>query len=70
MIKIDKGIDLPVSKRRFPFDVMEVGDSFMEEGITSNCIHSHIRYAHKVLPGTKFEARRLGYQHYRVWRVK
>lgn len=70
MAAIEKNIPIPEKfsvNRKYPFDEMEIGDSFV-------CENAHgITYAYTQgrRLGKKFVARRLeaGSKHWRIWRV-
>lgn len=66
-LRIDKGIPLP---KRYPFDQMEVGDSFaVPEGISRTRVSiAAMRYGrdHKM----KFTVRQMPDRSLRCWRVK
>lgn len=72
MIKIDKGIPLtdgPPKGRnmKYPWDVMEIGDSFLSEMKTAAAVTSAVSRAGHVYK-RKFTARKDG-NGFRVWRV-
>lgn len=67
-IKIDKNISLPISK--YPFDDMQVGDSFEAESTTH---HMHSRFQawrRKTKSDFKFTIRQITPSRVRVWRIK
>lgn len=68
--KIDKGVPIPPRTRttKYPFGLMEVGDSFeVPSGdrakIISACFHYNKRKE------GRFTVRKVGKDQYRVWRV-
>lgn len=70
---IEKGIPVP-KKRKYPFDKMEVGDSFLikHDGTTNfrTAIGGHITAHVRRNPGTKFTSRNTDDGDVRVWRLK
>ena len=66
-IKIDKNIPLPETRNRYPFDKLEVGNSFFVEGKT-NINGSRYHYVRKN-HGKKFTTKREN-GGLRVWRIK
>lgn len=62
-IKIDKGIPIPVGKGRYPFQQMEIGDSFLTDSSSRQNIHNCARVA-RVQIKTRATTDGL-----RVWRV-
>lgn len=71
MIEINKGLPVPPDtrgmKRKYPFDKMEVGDSFFVPDKTSDCMSQCIAYAKKRL-GFSFTRRTVD-GGVRVWRI-
>ena len=65
-IKIEKGIPIPPFGRRaiYPWEAMEVGDSFLASKYTNTTIAGRV-YAPK-----RFSYRKQPDGSYRVWRVK
>lgn len=71
MLKVEKGITVPRVRRytKYPFDKMEVGDSFYCDGATRNSIASSAsRYARNKGQGKKFTIRKEG-NGCRCWRI-
>ena len=70
-IKIEKGIPMPAPyvRKRFPFDDMEVGDSFFVPDATPRSIAGSVSQARKRLPGRMFNCRRVD-GGTRVWRLQ
>ena len=69
MIKINKGIPIPNSKvrRAYPYEVMDIGDSFYVEGASLPVVcNSNWRYGKKL--GMKFIASK-DERGVRVWRT-
>lgn len=73
--KVEKGIPLPPKRCRhagvskYPWEKMEVGDSFCVVGTTRNKIGAVITYREKKHPGEEYSFRSLD-NGVRVWRVK
>jgi hypothetical protein len=71
MIAIDKNVPLPPPKRgpeaTFPWQSMEVGDSFLVEGRSQSSVASHGSLAGQRY-GRKFTTRKEG-DGVRVWRI-
>lgn len=72
--KIEKNIQIPLKRtRKYPFDEMEVGDSFMIEGYTPKKIVSITSSANSFCKthrnGWKFTVRKIEGD-IRIWRVK
>lgn len=77
-IKFGSGLPVPESKRgrifRFPFDRLEVGESFVILGMKYNCLSPYRKYAELRL-GRKFVTRLIRGEKNKpigtgVWRVK
>ena len=73
-IKIEDGIPLPDDvnahgrPEQFPFSILEIGQSFWIEGLTSRRL-SHVQYARKKYPDRSFITRTVE-GGVRVWRTK
>ena len=73
-IKIEDGIPPPVKvnanerHERFPFSILEIGQSFLVEGLTSRQLF-HVQYARKKYPDRSFITRTVK-GGVRVWRTK
>lgn len=67
MIKIEKGIPLPVKPNRYPWDDMEVGDSFFIAGKNTSEIGGHVSNARRRL-GFDFTSRTVD-GGTRIWRI-
>ena len=65
-INIDKDTPFPEPKKRYPFDEMEVGDSFFAKRTTQQLLSSAARHQKD---GRKFTARAEN-DGARIWRVK
>jgi len=66
-VELDKGVPLPVARKKYPYAVMEVGDSFfVAEGGIQNVCNQNYRMGKKL--GMSFIARKEG-DGVRVWRV-
>ena len=70
MIEITKKVPLPEvrSKNVYPYDEMEVEDSFYVEGVSSQNI-CNCNYKRNKLGDKKFTVRKEG-NGFRVWRIK
>lgn len=71
-VKIDKDVPLPSRSgfhSKYPWEEMEVGDSFMMEGKTNTSAHGHCYQWNKKLAPKKFVARKIE-GGCRVWRIK
>lgn len=67
--KIDKGIPFPSDRSKYPFEDMEVGDSFVvHPDNAGNANSSSAAYAKKC-PGVKFRMRKQSETETRIWRV-
>ena len=70
-VMIDKGIAIPEIKRKnrtsYPYDAMDVGDSFFAPG-TKITVMCNLQYRIGKRTGRKFTARREG-NGVRVWRI-
>ena len=66
-VEVSKGVPLPLPKKRFPYNVMDVGDSFFVEGSTLQLVCNYNYRAGKRF-GKKFIARRED-SGVRVWRT-
>jgi hypothetical protein len=71
VVVIEKGIPVPQlhQSAKFPFGVMEVGDSFFVVGVTAMTLHQSMR-RHRP---RRFTSRRLtegGVRGIRIWRVE
>lgn len=66
-MNVEKGVPLPEGKRRYPYKVMEVGDSFLVEGSSLQVVCNANYRAGKKL-GKRFIARKDG-EGIRVWRM-
>ena len=64
-IKIDKGIPMP-SLTRYPFDEMEVGDSFLVPSDNRTSVSTLVSRNHN---GKKFSLRKMTDGTYRCWRI-
>ena len=66
-VELEKGVPLPVSRKKYPYKEMEVGDSFFvaEAGIQNVC-NQNYRMGKKL--GMSFIARKEG-DGVRVWRT-
>lgn len=68
--KIDKNIEMPTSRLKYPFNELEeVGDSFFIPGKVSTQISSNIQGAKKKYPAREFISRTLD-GGVRIWRTK
>jgi len=82
--KIDRGIPIPITLRRYPFDEMKIGDSFLipgeqcdapENKKRENSVHKSLRHYNKfsmesiAITTRAVNSERLGYG-IRVWRIK
>ena len=69
MFKIDKNVELPNSNKKYPFDDMDVGDSFLISGETiGSNVKSAIQHFKKVEKYKKFQTRTVN-EGVRVWRI-
>jgi hypothetical protein len=66
-VEINKDVPLPVDKRRYPYGVMEIGDSFFVDGGKLQLVCNNNYRSGKRL-NRKFIARR-EQEGVRVWRV-
>lgn len=75
MIDIDKGVPMPETRGRpvrYPFESMEVGDSFFCSGGTMRTTRTRTSEASRRLAPKRFSARAVeenGVKGIRVWRV-
>ncbi len=67
MIKIEKGIPV-ITRYRYPFLEMEVGDSFFVPGFSSKDMSGSLTRVRKLHPGWKFTTRTID-GGVRVWRI-
>ena len=69
MIEIEKGVSIPPAKtiRKYPFHLMEVGDSFFTPG--EKQILQSLAHFKRRNPDRKFTTRREG-DGFRVWRTE
>ena len=71
-IKVERGIPIPrkISGARgiYPWREMEVGDSFLIEGLTAK-YRSRIAAAQSTRDNRKYATRKVGENAYRVWRI-
>jgi hypothetical protein len=68
-IKIEKGLPLvPYNNTRWPFDSMEIGDSFLIPSQTKSSTVSAAARFHSKIKGTKFSVRKTPDGH-RCWRI-
>ena len=68
MFEIEKNIEIPASKSKYPFDKMMVGDSFLAVGETGNGLSNSAHHFGK-LHSMKFKTMRTEGD-IRVWRIK
>lgn len=66
MITIEKNVPLPTASYKYPFDSMELGDSFH---VKTNKISASVYVYNKANKDKKFVSRKDG-DGYRVWRTK
>lgn len=68
---IEKNIEMPqrTPKLKYPFDIMEVGDSFQFPKEIKRTVESSARYFFKKT-GKKFLVKSVGEDVMRVWRVE
>jgi hypothetical protein len=71
MYEIDRDIDLPASRTRYPFSEMGPGDSilFRDEKKASSARVAAVRYAQARSPVWGFTLRRVD-EGWRLWRTK
>jgi hypothetical protein len=67
MMKIEKGIEMP---KRYPYDDMEVGDSFVVPDEVTRTSISASAYIYGKRYGKKFSVRKDATKVLRVWRIK
>ena len=73
-IKIEKGVPVPPKSRnggrklKYPFDQMEVGDSFAANAPQNTVLSSARAYARRN-PGMTFTTREIDKKSCRVWRI-
>ena len=66
-VELSQGIPIPEAKRRYPYKVMQIGDSFfIEGGVIQIVCNANYRTSKKL--GRKFIARKEG-TGVRVWRT-
>lgn len=70
MLEIDRGIDIPPSRTRYPFSEMEPGDSilFPTEKKAISARVAAVRYAERHNPAWRFTLRRVE-GGWRLWRA-
>jgi len=68
MIKVDKGIPIPLGKYGYPFDEMEVGDSFYVDSKLSGAINAMGNW-NRNNPNKRIVSRTQG-KGRRFWRTK
>jgi hypothetical protein len=70
MMKIDKNIAMPpsISRQNYPFDQMEVGDSFVVSDEAKFASARVSAYNRSYLKGDKFTTRRV-LEGLRIWRI-
>jgi hypothetical protein len=69
VILVDHHVPMPFSKtQRYPWNQMEVGDSFFVKGVTAKQISSAKQHRQVAYPGELFAVRRWE-DGYRVWRT-
>lgn len=71
MLDIDRGIDIPTSRTRYPFSEMEPGDSIffaVEKGAASARVAA-MRYGSTKAPAWSFTLRRVE-GGWRLWRTR
>jgi hypothetical protein len=67
-IVVEKGVPLPVTRVKYPYETMEVDDSFIVYGKSLQVVcNANYRIGKKL--GMRFVARKCG-DGIRVWRVK
>jgi len=69
--KIDKDVPIPQVLGQYPFEQMEIGDSFFAAGHTTNQIQNAASNHRK--KGKKFRSRRVtenGVEGTRIWRIE
>lgn len=59
MIKIDKGVEMPNFKSKYPWGKMEIGDSFLLDTVKSCSVFSVVNHAKKDTPAKIFSAEKL-----------
>lgn len=73
MFKVDKGIAIPQSKSdsasKYPFNTMEIGDSFVFDTIDSGKVYVASRSDKLRKQNKRFMARKLNDGKSRIWRV-
>lgn len=70
-IKIEDNIPLPVRHSQYPFDRMQVGQSFAIEAIDRNKLATSATRYMRANKGTKFKTAHMpGTTQVRIWRVK
>lgn len=71
MFQIEKDVPMPVSRSRYPFPQMKVGDSFFvpETHVPARLMSAAISYAKRNTLAWKFAARRID-GGVRIWRIK
>lgn len=67
MIEIEKGISIPHCKKYYPFDLMEVGDSFVSD---MRAVQDCACLANKRLAPRRFTTRKLSDGTFRCWRYE
>lgn len=69
--EIDNDVPVPTTRSKYPFDEMEVGDSFFVSGgskLTLRKMRSASNWATKKFPDTKYSVRAVE-NGVRIWRV-
>lgn len=69
-VKIEKGIPLPperAARNAWPFVDMDVGDSFLVDGVSRNTVHV-MAYKAGIRLARKFSAQKVKDGQWRVWR--
>ena len=70
MVQIDRGVELPQGRSRYPFSDMEKGDSilFKDERQASSARVAAVRFAQRYYPDWTFTLRKVE-NGWRLWRV-
>ena len=68
IVKIDKGVPLPTARRKYPWDEMEVGDSFFSPVGQATLMTQSRRRSDRKFTSCAVEEN--GVRGTRIWRVK
>ena len=73
MFNVDHDVPVPITKRKYPWDAMDAGDSFFVPGVAVETLTSAVSVVKKTRKNMRWTCRTVtenGVKGVRVWRIE